>query len=196
MTPRNASARSGVAGEGGRTRRCPRPAAALHWSAWRMVASAAGRVTCAFGGFLESTLMWKAGIIAVVGLAAWRAAEFPQPEARANEKASENSATLLPPSFAKGKLEQFRAQLAAKPDYVHTLTRIEYAGNVYWVVDMHLGDGVSYKHVALYAPEKDGSHRQCLFAESWAAGWLRVQLDDKTGVLELREAANSPLKGQ
>jgi hypothetical protein len=140
--------------------------------------------------------MWKTGIIAVAGLAVGCAAGFTQSEAKADEKAAEGRATLLPLSFAKGKLEQFKAQLDAKPDYVHTLNKIEYAGDVYWVMDLHLGDGVPHKHVALYAPEKDGSHRQCLFAESWAAGQLEVKFDDKTGILELREAANSALKGQ
>jgi hypothetical protein len=142
------------------------------------------------------TFMWKAGMIAIAGLGVWCAAGLAQPEAKADDKATESRATLLPLSFAKGKLEQFKAQLDAKPDYIHTLNKIEYAGDVYWVMDLHLGDGGSYKHVALYAPEKDGSHRQCLFAESCAAGCLEVKFDDKTGVLELREAANSTLKGQ
>jgi hypothetical protein len=140
--------------------------------------------------------MWKACVITAIGLAAWCAAGFTQPEIKPDGKTSEVRSTLLPPSFARGELDRFKAQLDAKPDYIHTLSKIEYAGDVYWVVEMHLGDGVPYKHVALYAPEKDGSHRRCLFAESWAAGWLQVKFDDRSGVLELRESANSTLKGQ
>jgi hypothetical protein len=143
---------------------------------------------------LGTTIVWKAGIV-MVGLVVWGAAGNPQPEARRDGKASERS-SLLPLTFAKGQLQEFKVRLDAKPDDVHTLNEVEYAGRVFWVIDMHLGDGVARKHVGVYAPEKDGSYRQCLFAESWTAGHLQVKVDDKSGVLELWEDANSDLKGQ
>jgi hypothetical protein len=131
--------------------------------------------------------------IGFVGLVACCAAGMTQPKSRPDEKASEKRPSLLPLAFAKGELQQIKDRLDAKSDYIH---KIEYAGDVYWVMDMHLGDGVAYKHVGLYAPEEDGSHRQCLFAESWAAGSLQIKFDEKTGLVELRETANSTLKGQ
>jgi hypothetical protein len=116
--------------------------------------------------------------------------------ARPDRKAADTRPTLLPPSFAKGRLGRWKARLDAKPDSMHTLTKVAYAGEVFWVLDVHIGDGVPHKLIALYAPAPHGSYRRCLSAESWAAGWLEVKLKDKTGVLELREAANSRLKGQ
>ena len=61
--------------------------------------------------------------------------------------------------------------------------------------DAHHGDGVAYKSIAVYAPEKDGSFRRVLVTDSNRAGWIGVDFDPKTGVLELREKANSSLKG-
>ena len=45
-------------------------------------------------------------------------------------------------------------------------------------------------------PDRDGIFHRSLFAESWAAGNIEVTVDVKTGILELRERANSNLKGQ
>ena len=56
--------------------------------------------------------------------------------------------------------------------------------------------GVAYKRIAIYAPVKDGSFQRVLVVDSNRAGWLAVALDPKSGVLELRERANSELKGE
>jgi hypothetical protein len=50
--------------------------------------------------------------------------------------------------------------------------------------------------IAVYAPEKDEAFRRCLLADSDQAGWLAVTVDPKSGMLELRERANSDLKGE
>ena len=55
---------------------------------------------------------------------------------------------------------------------------------------------VPYKSIAVYAPAKDGSFQRCLLADSTQAGWLAVAVDAKTGMLELRERANSDIKGE
>ena len=58
------------------------------------------------------------------------------------------------------------------------------------------GDPPPEPIVALARTEPDGSFRRCLLAESNQAGWLAVSVDPKSGMLELRERANSELKGE
>jgi hypothetical protein len=87
-------------------------------------------------------------------------------------------------------------QMLAKKDSIYTLHPVKFDGQDYFVADAHLGYGVAHKHIGIYAPEEDGTFHLCLFAESWAAGSLQISLDAKTGVLELRERANSKLKGE
>jgi hypothetical protein len=77
-----------------------------------------------------------------------------------------------------------------------TFTKLEFAGVTYWVLDNHLGYGVPYIQIGIYAPDKDGVFHLSLFAKSWAAGHIEATVDKETGVLELRELANSKLKGQ
>jgi hypothetical protein len=77
-----------------------------------------------------------------------------------------------------------------------TYTRVQYIGKTFWVVDVHLGDSVPYKLIAVYAPAKDGSFQRCLVAASNGAGCLAMFVDQRTGVLELRESANSSIKGE
>jgi hypothetical protein len=76
-------------------------------------------------------------------------------------------------------------------------TKLEFAGSAFWVgiVDF-LGDGVPHTWIGIYAPHQDGGFRLSLFAESWAAGKIEASVDKETGVLELRERADSKLKGQ
>jgi hypothetical protein len=76
-------------------------------------------------------------------------------------------------------------------------TKLEFAGSTFWVgiVDF-LGDGVPHTLIGIYAPHQDGGFRLGLFAESWAAGKIEASVDKETGALELRERANSELKGQ
>ena len=59
-----------------------------------------------------------------------------------------------------------------------------------------LGDGVPHAWIGIYAPDKEGVFHRSLFAESWAAGKIEATVEAKTGILELRERANSDLKGQ
>jgi hypothetical protein len=96
---------------------------------------------------------------------------------------------------AAGKFEQWQREATKTPSNV-TYTRVEYDTKAFWVVDVHLGFGNAYKTIAVYAPAKDGSFRRCLLADSNAAGHLAVTVDAKAGVLELREQANSTIKGE
>ena len=102
---------------------------------------------------------------------------------------------LPPQEVAAGMFEKWQQEAAKKPSSV-TYTRVEYDKKAFWVSDAHYGDGVAYKSIAIYAPEKYGSFRLVLVADSNQAGWLAVSLDPKSGVLELRERANSALKGE
>jgi hypothetical protein len=103
---------------------------------------------------------------------------------------------LLPREVAAGQFEKWQAAIDpnARATVTYTYTRVEYAGKAFWVTDAHYGDGVAYKCIGVYAPEKDGSFHRVLVADSNRAGWLAVSLDQKTGMLELRERANSTLK--
>ncbi len=76
-------------------------------------------------------------------------------------------------------------------------TKLEFAGSTFWmgIVDF-LGDGVPHTWIGVYAPHKEGGFSRSLFAESWAAGKIEATVDGKTGILELRERANSEIKGQ
>jgi hypothetical protein len=76
-------------------------------------------------------------------------------------------------------------------------TKLEFAGSTFWVgiFDL-LGGGVPHASIGIYAPHEDGGFRRSLFAESWAAGKIEAGVDKESGVLELRERANSKLKGQ
>jgi hypothetical protein len=95
---------------------------------------------------------------------------------------------FLPAQLTKEKIQ---ASNAVK------FTKLEFAGSTFWVgiCDL-LGDGVPHTWIAVYAPDKEGVFHRCLFAESWAAGKIKAAADAKTGILELREGANSELKGQ
>lgn len=76
-------------------------------------------------------------------------------------------------------------------------TKLEYEGSTFWVgVFDLLGGGVPHASIGIYAPHEDGGFRRSLFAESWAAGKIEASLDERSGVLKLRERANSRLKGQ
>jgi len=78
-----------------------------------------------------------------------------------------------------------------------TFTKHEHAGATFWMgICDFLGDGVPHALIAIYAPDKEGVFHRCLLAESWAAGNMMSSVDAKTGMLELRETANSTLKGQ
>jgi hypothetical protein len=107
---------------------------------------------------------------------------------------------LHPRKVAAGEFEEGQKQTEKNKDLraavAYTYTRVEFDKKAFWVADAHYGDGVAYKSIAVYAPEKDGSFRRVLVADSNRAGWLAVSLDAKTGVLELRERANSELKGE
>ncbi len=106
---------------------------------------------------------------------------------------------LLPQEVAARQFEKWKE--AADKDKerkgaaTYTYTRVEFEKKAFWVADAHYGDGVAYKSIGVYAPEKDGSFRRVLVTDSNMAGWLGVEFDPKTGVLELREKANSSLKG-
>ena len=104
---------------------------------------------------------------------------------------------LHPQEVAAGQFEKWKAaEKNPRAAVTYTYTRVEYDMKAFWVADAHSGDGVAYKSIAVYAPTQDGSFRRVLVADSNRAGWLAVSLDPKAGVLELRERANSELKGE
>ena len=76
-------------------------------------------------------------------------------------------------------------------------TKLEFAGSKFFVgLGDFLGGGVPHAWIALYAPKLDGNFHRCLVTESWTAGKIEATIDHASGMLELREAANSKLKGQ
>ncbi|AWM37238.1 hypothetical protein GobsT_48180 [Gemmata obscuriglobus] len=99
-----------------------------------------------------------------------------------------------PQEVAAGTFEQCQREVAEKPGTI-TYSRVEYDKKVFWVIDTHTGIGNSYKKVAVYSPKKDGTFRRCLLADLEGVVHLAVAVDPRTGMLELREQANSPLKG-
>ena len=112
----------------------------------------------------------------------------PADAAPAKEKPSSFEDFFLPAQLTKEKIATTNG---AK------FTKHEYAGVTFWLgICDFLGDGVPHTWIGVYAPHKDGVFRRCLFADSWAAGRIEAAVDAKTGMLELREGANSKLKGQ
>lgn len=99
--------------------------------------------------------------------------------------------TYLEPTI---KEDQFDAVLKRIGD--PTVSRIEFEGKAFWLVDLHRGMGVPYKSIGLYAPDGEGSHKLVLEAESCGAGNVKPELDAATGTLVLREHASSDLEGQ
>jgi hypothetical protein len=77
-----------------------------------------------------------------------------------------------------------------------TFTRLEFAGSTFWLMSVNLGYGVPHTYIGIYAPDKDGVFHRSLSAESWARGNIEATVDGKTGIVELRERANSEIKGQ
>jgi hypothetical protein len=59
-----------------------------------------------------------------------------------------------------------------------------------------MAPGVPHTYIGIYAPDKDGVFHRSLTAESWEAGKIEATVDAKTGILELRERADSDLQGQ
>ena len=107
------------------------------------------------------------------------------------EKSPQTDDGLLPPVLTREVIEQRKGLLSPA-----TSTKLEFAGATYWVLDLHLGDGTARTRLGVYAPTKDSTFRLCLSADSWAAGNIQAKVDAATGILELRERANSSLKGQ
>jgi hypothetical protein len=136
-----------------------------------------------------------AAVLAVPALYTWAAPDEPQVESSEDD-------LFHPREVAAGQFEKWQQGAERKPFTLtaaaagYTYTRIEYAGKTFWVADAHYGDGVPYKSIAVYAPAQDGSFGRCLLADSNRAGLLGVAVDPKSGMLELREQANSELKGE
>lgn len=95
--------------------------------------------------------------------------------------------------FLPGQLKKEDIQ-AAKDG---TFSKVEFAASVFWVkiVDW-LGDSVPHTVIGIYAPDKDGVFHRCLVAESWAAFKIEARVDQESGLLDLRERAESEVKGQ
>ena len=76
-------------------------------------------------------------------------------------------------------------------------TKLEFAGTTYWMLEVNaLTISVPHKQMGLYAPDKDGVFHLSLIAESWAAASIEATVNQETGMLKLRERANSKLKDQ
>ena len=124
----------------------------------------------------------RAGVAAGVAFGAGTATAAPEQE----------KPFFLPDHFLPAQLtkEGIRAAKGAR------FTKLEFAGSTFWVglLDF-LGGGVPHTWVGVYAPDKEGVFHRSLLAESWAAGKIEAGVDAKTGMLELREGANSHLKG-
>jgi len=125
----------------------------------------------------------RAGVAAGAALGAGTAYAAPE-----KEKTSSFVDRFLP---AKLTNEEIQASKGTK------FTKLEFVGSTFWVgiFDL-LGGGVPHASIGIYAPHADGGFRRSLFAESWAAGKIEASVDKESGVLELRERANSKLKGQ
>jgi hypothetical protein len=124
----------------------------------------------------------RAGVAAGAALSAGTANAAPE-----KEKPSSFADRFLPTQRTK---EEIQAPKGA------TFTKLEFAGATFWVGIVGFGDGVPHTWIGIYAPDKAGVFHRSLFAESWAAGKIEAGVDAKTGILELRERANSELKGQ
>ena len=113
-------------------------------------------------------------------------------------KLSSWSDLLNPHEVAAGEFEKWKeaAEKDKNPKGIATFkfTRIEFEKKVFWVSDAHYGDGVAYKSIAVYAPEKDGSFRRVVVADSNRAGSVGVEFDPKTGALEVRNKLSGELK--
>jgi hypothetical protein len=77
-----------------------------------------------------------------------------------------------------------------------TFTKLQFAGATFWLKRVNLGYGVAHTFIGIYAPDKDGVFHRSLTAESWDAVDIEATVNAKTGILELRERADSDLKGQ
>jgi hypothetical protein len=93
---------------------------------------------------------------------------------------------LPPREVAAGMFEKWQREAAKEPSNV-TYTRVEYDKKAYWVVEASFGFGDPSEKIAVYAPTKDGSFRQCLLAGPLKAVKLAVTADAKTGLLTLVE---------
>ena len=132
----------------------------------------------------------SAAVLALLGLTGSGSADAPK------EAPAEDLLFPLPPrEVAAGKFEQWQREATKNPSNA-TYTRVEYDRKAFWVAEAHFGYGTPYKTIAVYAPAKDGAFRRCLLADPNPAGNLAVAVDAKTGMLELREEANSGIKGE
>jgi hypothetical protein len=106
-------------------------------------------------------------------------------------KGLEDALFPLPPQkVAAGSFEKWQREAAKKPSNV-TYTRVEYNRKAFWVAEAHFGYGAPSKKIAVYAPTKGGAFRRCLLVGPIKAWKLAVAVDAKTGILEMREVANS-----
>ena len=127
--------------------------------------------------------MIRAGVVGGVALTAGTATAAPD-----KEKSLNIDEYFLPAQLTKEKIAAGNGV---------TFTKIEYAGHTFWVgICDFLAGGTPHAWIAIYAPDKEGVFHRCLLTESWAAGNIKAGIDAKTGMLELRETANSTLKGQ
>jgi hypothetical protein len=105
------------------------------------------------------------------------------------EKSTSILDLLLPGQLKKEDIDATRVKNG-------TFTKLEFAGSTFWLMSVNLGFGVPHTYIGIYAPDKDGVFHRGLSAESWGVAYTEATVDAKTGLLELRERANSDRKGQ
>ena len=138
-------------------------------------------------------------IVTLVAVAGWAGGRYSRPVAPTEVPASFGiveydvplaRVSYLPPLFVAG--ERLPQKIGSQ-----VVSRIEFEGKTFWLVDLHTGLGVPYKSIGLYAPNGDEKHYTlCLEVESCGAGSIKPELDATTGILQLREHAWTDLKGQ
>jgi hypothetical protein len=101
---------------------------------------------------------------------------------------------VLPIELTQKWVDRFSGGSDRKTDYFYTLQTVRFRGHKVLVLDADLGDGVAYKNIGVYAPKEDGSYRLALFADSWDACKLEVKVNEKSGILEIREGADKSSK--
>jgi hypothetical protein len=139
------------------------------------------------------------GVIIAAVAVGWIAGRFwhvpaipvPPPPTQSDEGDVRSARSFfLVPGFRAGEVEAIRDRFGT------SMSRLEFEGKPFWLIVFNYGDGVPYTSIGLYAMTGDGAFKLCLEADSCGAGYLKPELDPKTGVFQLREHAYSTLEGK
>jgi hypothetical protein len=122
---------------------------------------------------------------------------FAPPENQKELDPEEAHWPLPPKEVAAGKFEKWHEEAKKTPSGV-AYTKMEIEKEVFWVAVSERKFSISVKSemVAVYQPMKDGSYRRCLFAGPIHAGKPEWKFDVETGMVQVREQANSKVKDE